>query len=818
MRFAIFLLLRICVLFLLWKAYLSHFFLPESGSQVVVALDVSKSIPEDSRNALIQKFEHISGSESQKRIGFAQKTLIGEPSSTLREFSSLLKEKEKSKTDLESALRTSLDFDPAAVFLLSDGNENNGSAMNLLRQLEFKKIPIYPLAPEKNLERKEIKISDLFVPFVAKLGKAAEIRTTLINPTKTRQNAHVTIKHGESILLDREIQLLENQEMVLTAEGDSKLQGRNPVQVVLRFQDETGTHVESKIAYISSEKPDSVLILSGTPEDDRFLTTLFKEKSYKVESALANPGVTLNPGEYQVIVLNNVPKEKLPADFQSQLRKFVEAGKGLVVTGGDKSFGLGGYLGSELAEILPVELVPPQAEKKRLDLAVMLVIDKSESMRHDARMEFAKEAAKQVILNLKPNDYVGVIGFDLTPFVVVSIGRLSNVRDYALRQIQDLFPTRVTRLYPALTEAAAQLQGVKAGRKHMIILTDGKLPDEEELEKQYESLVREMRFTGITLSTVLIGEPNLGYFLRHLANLGGGAHYQTQDPSSLPRIFLNDMQVVGGEKTLKESSLYEVIAGPQGVSSTSLTEFPPLRGYVETKPRAGARLELSARGNMAADPLLASWNYKSGRVIAFTSDANGRWSSDWVPWARFRQFWTEIIETARGVEGNKAKPPEFDVKPVFLDGKTKLDLVVYGELKEVPKVTITNPDSTTAEYPFFEVEPGHYQTSQWDNAIGMYKADISSGDIRFPQIAWEVDSQMIEESSARGNNFALLEKIAAASGGKVNPKKEEIKIRESAQEKNGEVDMRFVVYALLAFIGELIVRVWLRKLFPRISQ
>ena len=61
--------------------------------------------------------------------------------------------------------------------------------------------------------------------------------------------------------------------------------------------------------------------------------------------------------------------------------------------------------------------------------------------------------------------------------------------------------------------------------------------------------------------------------------------------------------------------------------STDIDAFPPLRGYVETKPRERANLELVVMTEGKAHPLLASWHYGKGRSLAFTSDANGRWSS-----------------------------------------------------------------------------------------------------------------------------------------------------------------------------------------------
>src|SRR5690554_7926649 len=87
-----------------------------------------------------------------------------------------------------------------------------------------------------------------------------------------------------------------------------------------------------------------------------------------------------------------------------------ELGGGLLVAGGDASFGPGGYYGSYLEEILPVEF-EPKKKRETPSLALMLVIDKSGSMAGD-RIELAKEASKAAVKILGKNDKVGVIAFD----------------------------------------------------------------------------------------------------------------------------------------------------------------------------------------------------------------------------------------------------------------------------------------------------------------------------------------------------------------------------------------------------------------------
>ncbi len=59
--------------------------------------------------------------------------------------------------------------------------------------------------------------------------------------------------------------------------------------------------------------------------------------------------------KYDAVILMNVPSAALPAGAMEALPVFVrELGKGLLMTGGDTSFGAGGYLRTPLETALPV--------------------------------------------------------------------------------------------------------------------------------------------------------------------------------------------------------------------------------------------------------------------------------------------------------------------------------------------------------------------------------------------------------------------------------------------------------------------------------
>ena len=163
------------------------------------------------------------------------------------------------------------------------------------------------------------------------------------------------------------------------------------------------------------------------------------------------------------------------------LKRYVgEAGRGLVLIGGERTFGLGEYADTPLEEALPVTVQPPEREQVA-SLALVLVIDRSGSMsgsdtgdRRTTRMELAKEGAIQAVETLKgrpggggrlrlhpPLDHRGA-----------HHPRPADKRAVADR-IATVQPDGGTDIYSALDYAHRGLQQVSARVKHIILLTDG---------------------------------------------------------------------------------------------------------------------------------------------------------------------------------------------------------------------------------------------------------------------------------------------------------------------------------------------------------
>lgn len=712
------------------------------------------------------------------------------------------------QTNIEEALKTALTLNQNNLLLISDGQETQGNLLDFIKSNS--QVKIYPLIPEVVADPiKTFKIKNLFAPLVADTEKSVDIRIALANKTQNSQSGRLEVTHGSKILYNQNINLAQNSERILTLQSDPSVEGINEVTAKL-FPIEKTQQASSQTIFISGAQRERVLLLNGAEEDLEPLQASLKKQAFKLDSYTENIPSSLDLNKYTAIILNNISYRQLPQMLPEKIKNFVSAGGGLISIGGNRSFGLGGYINTEIEEISPLDFIPPQTIKKRLNVAVSLVIDKSRSMAADSKLDFAKEAANTVIKNLKDDDFIEVIGFDSAPFIVIKMAQLSQVRRSAAERVARLFPAGRTNLLPAMDEARRSLANAQAGRKHAIILTDGKIPD---AGPYYTDLVEQMAQSGISVSTVMLGSETDTFLLKEMAKAGFGSFHQTTDPSSLPSIFLKDIKVNTGEKTLKESQEFEVRALRDNLKSTSLLNYPLIRGYVQTKAKPAANLELLAYANDRAEPLLASWNYGRGRSIAFTSDANGRWSSNWTNWSLYSTFWSEILEAARsqGSKNLQNKQGKFNLR-YYLEGtKLKLDLSIFSE-KDAGQISaeIIMPNKNLAKVDFTNDAKGHYVATLEQVTAGKYEVTIASGENKMTPVAFNLSGENFGERKS-ALNLDLIEKIATITSGKINPSLSDLEKNFNQKKTTKDLSWIFILLGILVLCYEIWRRQVLRK-------
>ena len=133
-----------------------------------------------------------------------------------------------------------------------------------------------------------------------------------------------------------------------------------------------------------------------------------------------------------------------------------------------------------------------------------------------------------------------------------------------------------------------------------------------------------------------IGPEAAGPLLQEMAEKGGGHYYACDDARRLPQIFALETGIAG--KLGVTEAPFVPLSGTAGptLDRLSLDRLPTLLGYVETRPKSGVRVMLTAKDG---DPLLVLGICGRGRTAAFMSDATPHWAAAWLRWPEFGRFW-----------------------------------------------------------------------------------------------------------------------------------------------------------------------------------
>lgn len=345
----------------------------------------------------------------------------------------------------------------------------------------------------------------------------------------------------------------------------------------------------------------------------------------------------------------------LPPKSQEALVEFAQRGGGVIVTGG--AFGFAPeYAAAPIARMLPVAIEDQgQVEDPRVAMAIML--DRSGSMAArvgtHTKIELAVEASLAAASTLRPEDSLALGSVDERTHWNQPLGPVSGLegRKQEIRSIDagggGIF------VYTALADAYQALKGATAAVRHVILFSD--TADSEEQQSSCEgacgdapptavALAEAARKLGITTSVVGIGreEDSDTAFLKQLAAAAGGRFYLTSDGTDLRRIFVSETRVAA-RSNLREGPVPVAVASDHPIlAGVETARLPPLGGFVEARRRATADTALVTREGDR--PILASWRYGLGKVVALTTDLRGDWKDKW---ASFRGAGQVLRQTVR---------------------------------------------------------------------------------------------------------------------------------------------------------------------------
>jgi Ca-activated chloride channel family protein len=700
------------------------------------------------------------------------------------------------------------------MILISDGNENRGESMRVLPFLRAQGVEVSTLPVSLARGKNEIYVSDLVLPQQVDSAESFEVRGAIESLGNAK--ARVKLLRDGALRREQEIRLNAGTNWVGFREA---LRERGSHQFELLVESGDDTLAENNLLHgvVEVKGPPRILYLSA--QRQRLFSRALQVQGYSVvESAPEHHPLTLpDLSSFDLVVLDNVPAYQFSQAKMEAIERYVrDLGGGLLVIGGAQSYGAGGYYRTPFERILPLDMRPPA----RLDVphvALLFVIDKSGSMggggEGSSKLDLAKAAALAAADIMNPTDQVGVLGFDaawewVLPFRPVAKG------EWIAERLANLQSDGGTDLYKALVEAHRVIASKQAAIKHVLVLSDG-LTD----KMDFHSLVTKMARDGTTVSTVAVGNDADFKLMAEIAKDGKGRSYVTLDPQTIPQIFTTETLLISRDLLVEKPTTPSVVAAVGPLKGFARAHLPPLRGYVLTYPKPRAELLMKAD----QDPLLASWRYGLGRVMAFTSDLSGRWGREWVNWEGFPLWASQLARgTVRQLLENRLHT-EFhrdgDGVRVVADLLSKEgDFLNHLSLRG----NFAAPDKSTEESPLRQIAPGRYEgrfavTQRGINLLTLY-ADATPGKEPLVLATVPYIAPYPKEYRELKSNTALLSRLAEETGGEMlDPDKieESVKRLYTSSPRKGlrgqETWWHLSSIGFFLFLADLALRSWPRR-------
>ncbi|MBC7834095.1 MAG: hypothetical protein H7Y88_03220 [Phycisphaerales bacterium] len=706
---------------------------------------------------------------------------------------------DREATNLAEGVRLSMAVMPPdkanRIVIASDGNETDGSLMVAAEAARAAGVPIDVL-PLRYTNEREVVMERLIAPASARMGQPVNLRV-LLNATKATQGRLSLLMGGEPVDLDSDgsgvAQLVQLDAGVNPLTVPVMLARAGPQRFEAIFEPvpgddgNVGDTIEQNnralaVTFVSGEG--RVLLVTENTEDSSHLAAVLDEARIGTDVMAPSevPSELVDLSLYDAVVLVNVPSYSFSRQQQENLRAYVhDLGGGLVMTGGPESFGAGGWIGSPLADALPVKLDPPQ--KRQMPRGALVLIMHSCEMPEGNY--WGKKTALAAIDNLSSQDLAGVVEYKWDAGGDAWAHELEQINDGGShrRAINNLSFGDAPSFASMMQLAIGPLEKAAAGQKHAIIISDGDpSPPSQALLQRYIN-------AKVSISTVMVFPHSEGggyeTVMRNIATATGGNFYKITTAGklkSLPDIFIKEAQTVKRSLIWEGSPFSPTVSGLSDPMRGMLSGVPPISGYVVTAEREGLS-QVTLRG-VENDPILASWQYGLGKSVAFTSDAATRWAPDWVSWGKYRAFWEQHVRWAMRPGGSA------DIRVSTVDKGDTTAIVVEaleptGERLDFVRFQgrVVNPDGSASPVELRQTGPGRYEGQIESSKQGSYVVSLrydappamgpdgaaapEGTPARTGVVQAAVSRPFADEYRALKDNYALLEQVAKKTGGRV---------------------------------------------------
>ncbi|MDQ7843515.1 MAG: VWA domain-containing protein [Armatimonadota bacterium] len=681
------------------------------GEYVIFALDLSASISAASRQMAIDfAREAARHRRPGDRIGLVTfgATALLEEAPTADPLLAVTSHPAAEATDIAQAIRTALSALPSSggrrIVVATDGNANRGDLEQALALARSQGVEVSVL-PLQSGSGRDVLVEEVLAPAEVRAGERFLVRVPIVATAEAQVT--LQIKEDDRLIAERRIRVAPGRttttlSRVAAAEG------------VLRY---TATLLAAPDEVAGNNRAEALVTVRGAPvvwyagTAPGVLSRVLEAQGMRVRSTAPEslPASLHGYSGIAAVVLDDVSALWLSAAQMASLRDFVgHLGGGLIAVGGPHSFGVGGYAGTPLEDVLPVTM----DVRHRLaipSMAIVLVLDTSGSMgafgTQIAKVELAKETAQSVVDLLGERDVIGVISFDQEPRWLAPPTEARH-REQVMEQVARIQAGGGTNMYPALRLAYDYLRTSAAKVRHVIVISDGQTDPGD-----FQGLITRMSRDKITTSAVAVGGDADEPLMRSVARWGGGRYYLAKDLYTIPQILTAEALLASRSYLVEERFIPEVVH--RGLIDD--LALRPLRGYVATSPKPAGTLHLVSP---ADDPILATWQYGLGRAAAFTADASGRWAAEWIAWPGLARFWSRLVRWAaredgdglqvsvEQVDASGQRAPAGGTAAITVDAFTAAGLPVDGLQVEA---RVAGPEGAVQTLTLVQAAPGRYE-------------------------------------------------------------------------------------------------------------
>jgi len=726
------------------------------------------------------------------------------------------------RTDIASGIMATLGIMPEdsskIVILLTDGNQNLGEVERAALMAAGNNVKVFVVSPPDVQKAGEILIKKVVAPKEINEGEMINIKVVIENRNDRAVKGDLKLLNKDGILKEWDTEF-KSGISVFEVPYKSEEKGFIKFNANLDIEDaglDLDKENNSKFAFVNVSDKTRLLYINGAKNQKMYLPDALEDKTIEVE--IKNPDQipkTLQEYiKYDSIIFSNVSKDSISDEQMTLIEKYVkDYGGGFVMTCGTNITAEGGYSGTKIEEILPVKIIggePPKKEKKSR-LSLILIIDKSGSML-GKKMLFAKKASIELIKQLKPNDNFGIVAFDTSPYTIVELKSNEEAKKEIIRKLSMLNADGGTDIFPAMDAAYRQIRQKNSKVNHVILLSDG---NTKSIYYHYNRMISKFQQANITVSTIALGTWLVNTkLLEDIAKKTKGQFYQISDIIRLPRLIIKDSEFFVSQSDFHEEHFYpQINQKSQILKGIYDKQFPPLKGHTITEAKENVEVPLITNIMGKTDPILADWRYGLGKVVVYASDANARWSSKWINWAMFNKFWSQVVRWSM----RDISKANYDIKIKAEDNTISLQLESSFLLEDGTKLAVSLISLDYAgngqELLMKQVAPKRFISELKDIDPGTYNLKISrtrDGKVLdFKTKGLLVPEKIVTkplEYAVQGNNTLQLKNIAEITGGKYNPKKEDITVEEEEIIIFKSLAGFLIPLALFLFIADIAVR------------